>query len=203
MGLIKCPECGRDVSDTAMCCPSCGFDIKKHIREGQKQELKQKSDMKSIKQQTSLKKKIIILIFAIVVIITAIFVGVQKQRDKNALMNLYLLFSHIEDISEYKTYAVMEVDGTYYFHDAGADTAIGKISQRLSDIDTCFNYIEEHYSESRNAINNKIEEETNYGCRTWEEYKERLNLNYFLDEDISNNEKAEKIVMKYVDLKVN
>lgn len=56
MGLIKCPECGRDVFDTAKCCLSCGFDIKKYVREGKKQELKQKSDIKSIKQQTSLKK---------------------------------------------------------------------------------------------------------------------------------------------------
>lgn len=127
----------------------------------------------------------------------------QKHRDKNVLANLYLLFSHTEDISEYKTYAVMEVDGTYYFHDAGADTAIGKISQRLSNVDFCVNYIEEHYSKSRNTINNKIEEETKYGCRTWEEYKERLNSNYFLNEDISNYEKAEKIVMRYVDLMVN
>ena len=203
MALIKCPECGKDVSDAAIRCPSCGYDIKKYIREDNKQELKQKSGMKSIKQQTSLKKKIIILTIDTVVIITAIFVGVQKQRDKNALMNLNLLFSHTEDISEYKTYAVMEVDGIYYYHDAGADTAISKISQRLSNVDICVNYIEEHYSESRNAIDNKIEEETDYGCRTWEEYRERLNSNYFLDEDISNHEKAEKIVMRYVDRMVD
>ena len=29
MALIKCPECGHDVSDTAASCPSCGYGIKK------------------------------------------------------------------------------------------------------------------------------------------------------------------------------
>ena len=24
MALIKCPECGRDVSDSAITCPNCG-----------------------------------------------------------------------------------------------------------------------------------------------------------------------------------
>lgn len=27
MALIKCPECGREVSDTAKSCPSCGYFI--------------------------------------------------------------------------------------------------------------------------------------------------------------------------------
>ena len=27
MALIKCPECGRDVSDRAISCPNCGYPI--------------------------------------------------------------------------------------------------------------------------------------------------------------------------------
>ena len=29
MALIKCPECGREISDTVKCCPNCGVEIKK------------------------------------------------------------------------------------------------------------------------------------------------------------------------------
>lgn len=29
MALIECPECGKDVSDTAKVCPNCGFSLKK------------------------------------------------------------------------------------------------------------------------------------------------------------------------------
>lgn len=33
MSLIKCPECGREnVSDTALACPQCGFNIDKHTK---------------------------------------------------------------------------------------------------------------------------------------------------------------------------
>jgi hypothetical protein len=31
MALIKCPECGREVSDQATACPQCGFPIKEEI----------------------------------------------------------------------------------------------------------------------------------------------------------------------------
>ena len=27
MALIKCPECGKDVSERASCCPNCGYPI--------------------------------------------------------------------------------------------------------------------------------------------------------------------------------
>lgn len=31
MALIKCPECGKEVSDQADSCPNCGFPIKKQL----------------------------------------------------------------------------------------------------------------------------------------------------------------------------
>ena len=29
MALIKCPECGKQISNAAISCPGCGFPIKK------------------------------------------------------------------------------------------------------------------------------------------------------------------------------
>lgn len=29
MALIKCPECGREISDTASACPGCGAPVRK------------------------------------------------------------------------------------------------------------------------------------------------------------------------------
>lgn len=31
MALIKCPECGQEISDTAKSCPHCGYKTKKSI----------------------------------------------------------------------------------------------------------------------------------------------------------------------------
>lgn len=33
MGLIKCPECGKDISDQAEACPNCGYPIRKKLEE--------------------------------------------------------------------------------------------------------------------------------------------------------------------------
>lgn len=34
MALVQCPECGRDnVSDTAIACPECGFNVKQYVEE--------------------------------------------------------------------------------------------------------------------------------------------------------------------------
>lgn len=31
MALIKCPECEKNISDTALACPNCGYSLKKEI----------------------------------------------------------------------------------------------------------------------------------------------------------------------------
>lgn len=39
MALVKCPKCGREgVSDKATSCPGCGYNIKKHFKNGAKKE---------------------------------------------------------------------------------------------------------------------------------------------------------------------
>lgn len=50
MALIKCPECGNDVSTEAEACPKCGCPIKK-----QESYLEQNNDIQPIKQSSSTK----------------------------------------------------------------------------------------------------------------------------------------------------
>lgn len=43
MALIKCPECGHDVSDQAHSCPHCGLDVKTYCEDNKrKQEIDKK-----------------------------------------------------------------------------------------------------------------------------------------------------------------
>ncbi len=45
MALIKCPECGREnVSDTAISCPDCGFNVRKYIDEKKKESAAKEED---------------------------------------------------------------------------------------------------------------------------------------------------------------
>lgn len=42
MALTKCPECGREnVSSTAESCPNCGYGIKTHFEQIEKQRVEQ------------------------------------------------------------------------------------------------------------------------------------------------------------------
>ena len=38
MARINCPECGKEVSLTAVSCPHCGYGVKKHFEDIEKRE---------------------------------------------------------------------------------------------------------------------------------------------------------------------
>ncbi|MCR5787935.1 MAG: zinc ribbon domain-containing protein [Bacilli bacterium] len=38
MSLIKCEECGKEISETAKTCPKCGFKVKKEISKNEKKD---------------------------------------------------------------------------------------------------------------------------------------------------------------------
>ena len=65
MALIKCPECGSDVSDKAEKCPKCGVSINKQIR------------------KKSRKKMIVIISVIIVLLLIAIGCGVIWYLKEN------------------------------------------------------------------------------------------------------------------------
>jgi uncharacterized membrane protein YvbJ len=75
MALIKCPECGTEVSDKAPQCPKCSYPIST-IPAGQKVE-----DVQTI-QQTSkrFKKQIIIAVILLIGGIIVLAIGADGKR---------------------------------------------------------------------------------------------------------------------------
>jgi uncharacterized membrane protein YvbJ len=79
MALIKCKECGREISDAADSCPHCGFPLKQesnnneNITKKQMEEIVKDSEKRAYKDKT--KKSIsscivwIVIFFIILVII--------------------------------------------------------------------------------------------------------------------------------------
>lgn len=69
MSLIKCPECGKQVSDKAINCPSCGYNIK---------------NMKNHTQKMKLNKMPIatLLIFFVIILVIIIFVLLFINNSK-------------------------------------------------------------------------------------------------------------------------
>ena len=44
MALIHCPECNKEVSNTAKMCPHCGYDIAGYIQQIEQQKKKEQEE---------------------------------------------------------------------------------------------------------------------------------------------------------------
>lgn len=85
MALIKCPECGREISDTAGWCPGCGYSIKKYVKQ-------HKAQKKTLNKSA----KFLILIGLLTILVT-VTVGLVIANNRNRLPNFNGM-----DISEAK-----------------------------------------------------------------------------------------------------
>ena len=103
MALIKCSECGREISDKASSCPHCGCpvtgkeellekpSVEKEVSEGNNEETKPESGKSEDKKKLS-KGGIIAIIVAVVVIVAVViayFVLTTDSRNYNAASDLF------------------------------------------------------------------------------------------------------------------
>lgn len=83
MALIKCPECGKDVSDKAEVCLNCGFQIAgtENIY-----ELAKKKEEEIVQENSEKNKSILGVVIAIVgIVFFVIFVWYTTTSDERAL----------------------------------------------------------------------------------------------------------------------
>ena len=52
MALIKCPGCGRDISDRALSCPQCGYQMQEHLTENAQERNVEMHAEDSVKEET-------------------------------------------------------------------------------------------------------------------------------------------------------
>ena len=74
MAMIKCPECGKEISDRAEVCPGCGYPVKDYLQETKDKEQREIPE----KEWNESEKKVFMLIknrkFQISAIVLAILV---------------------------------------------------------------------------------------------------------------------------------
>ena len=77
MALIKCPECGKEVSDTIKTCPHCGYKIKRGHKERNKHNNK----------RIFIGVVCILLIFTIIGLVKSKFlhyeIAIKEYNDQN------------------------------------------------------------------------------------------------------------------------
>ena len=150
-----------------------------------------------IQKSSSITGVVVTIIAIVLVVVVAAFVIRQKNFNDYARTYVESIYNCNDLISEYEDYSVMKMnDGKYIYYEPGAQTAISKISTALSSIDIACEYIDHNYSKSRNVIDKMIHKKS--GFDTWEEYRTRISNRYFIDSNLTLDERAKKIVDEYV-----
>lgn len=101
MALIKCLECGKEISDKASACPHCGCPVAVRPVLSQEEQNRQETitRLQSEEQQASKNKRIVIVvvtILAVLVCAAAVALFVLSRSPKHDFHNLKYL-EYIED----------------------------------------------------------------------------------------------------------
>lgn len=80
MAMIKCPECGKEISETAESCPNCGYKLQK--QSSWSGETTSTGTYSAIEQPSKKKKKSKGLIWVIVVIVALIVIANSGDKEK-------------------------------------------------------------------------------------------------------------------------
>lgn len=100
MALIKCPECQKEVSDSAKTCPNCGYAISSLV-EPEKTQQVEVTGIK-IRKSTSKRFKVIIaavLCIAIVSMLGYVIYNTQKEKKEKEAAEAYRI-EYIEKLKE-------------------------------------------------------------------------------------------------------
>lgn len=95
MALIKCPECGKEASDTANNCPNCGYNIKKHFMKQKVSETTSKLNKNAVKRGLFIAFASVVLVIAVIFVICTVryynnpFKRVKANSNYKALVMSY------------------------------------------------------------------------------------------------------------------
>lgn len=120
VALIKCPECGKEISDKAKACPGCGYEP--IINEGKREKRKGK---KPLSVKTKKRIKLMIIVFTLILIIVCLgvlsvkwFIPMMKYRSASLQMerqNYEKAIREFEELGGYEDSKVQVYECNYLF----------------------------------------------------------------------------------------
>lgn len=112
MAMIKCPECGKDISDQAKFCPNCGYPIEKIIHT--------KPYRQPVKHRNSPVSIFILVLCSVLIIGGSIFlISVRKNTTTSTDQNTDVITPSPEIVPEENNTASLD-DFDYSFGDDGS-----------------------------------------------------------------------------------
>lgn len=109
MALIKCPECGKEISDKANSCPSCGFPIQQKIKNeknvsGKEHKLikKQRVGWKGGLKKHKINRIHLICVLIAMVVLTIITVFIIKNAAYNNAVKAFESKKYLEAYNYFK-----------------------------------------------------------------------------------------------------
>ncbi len=81
MALIKCPECGKEISDSAKNCPQCGYPLHTEEAENQDEQSNSKEEVKTIVVEKKSRHGCLTFILVAVAIILAIVICTPSSSE--------------------------------------------------------------------------------------------------------------------------
>lgn len=180
MALINCPECGKEVSDSAVMCPNCGYNVKNHV-DNQKtnidkqdvsveQKIKRDVSNKPKSNRNYDKKKITIIACISIVVLFIAFVFGSKIVNYNTAVKYY-------DMQEWSM-AIEKFEELGNFSDSQELLQKAKIELASDDYELGV-YA---YNEGEFATSVYLLEEAYSLCPTYSGLKEQLELSEFMNE---------------------
>lgn len=180
MALIKCPECGKEISDKASNCPNCGCPMQtqeiKIIPSQEMSVIKTENVNESlIKKRVCLMKLVFPMVVGIIILIISIVYNIKVIKPKNTYVEATKLLDNgqydeannlLSKINTYKD--VKEIQEEVQF-ETYAYSCINEIKQYLKNPDSFspykimfYNSAGENHKETVETIKNKTDKEENY-----------------------------------------
>ena len=198
MALIKCPECGKEVSDKSIACPSCGYPIAlmRDSKEDKFKEDKLEEKKPEIPQKKNTKNTAIGAIVAVVIIAIACiwFFAVKIPRDKEYALYQGTVTEYNVTVDEYN----QKVSG---FNDK-AKEIISNIKELDTSLDDAQKIIDRgdipYQADKMTTLSNTIKDIRNNEIMTPELYE---NAKAIIEDTKIHNTSVDNIKQKIVEVK--
>lgn len=109
MALIKCPECGKEISDQASTCPNCGFPIQQKIKNEQNESGKKQKPIKKQRvewkwrwEKHKIRRSHLVCVLIAMVVLAIITVFIIKNTPYNNAVKAFESKNYLEAYNYFK-----------------------------------------------------------------------------------------------------